>query len=95
MTGVRYLHDHGVMHRDLKPENILIDESKRCVVADFGIAKFRNYSETITGTPTYMAPEVRQNKVYDKSVDAWALGIIFFELATLQFPFSQEVKSLY
>lgn len=40
-----------------------------------------------------MAPEVYLHQPYDKSVDVWALGIIFFEMAMLIYPFSQSVST--
>ena len=65
-----------VLHRDLKPANILTKDvwnkamGKNGVhmkIGDFGIAKLLNrsaqghyYAGTLTGTPTYMAPEVTQ-----------------------------------
>ena len=29
VSGIAYLHAHGIMHRDLKPENILIGNEGR------------------------------------------------------------------
>jgi len=35
-----------------------------------------------------MAPEIMQNKPYDKKVDIWSLGVITFQLIYGRLPFS-------
>ena len=40
-------------------------------VCDFGLVKCKN---TQAGTPAYMAPELLDNKVFNKSVDVYAYG---------------------
>lgn len=43
------------------------------------------------GTKSYMAPEIRQEKVYDgRKVDIFSLGVIMFILATGKFPFVES-----
>lgn len=44
--------------------------------------------ETYCGTPITMAPEIMQNKPYDKKVDIWSLGVITFQLIYGKLPFS-------
>ncbi|XP_055628053.1 serine/threonine-protein kinase Nek7-like [Toxorhynchites rutilus septentrionalis] len=91
--ALQYLHQRKVIHRDLKPENVLIDADNRLKLADFGIAKIctnicleEEFNMTIVGTPLYMAPEIASGKNYDYKSDVWPLGIIFFELSTLEHP---------
>lgn len=93
--GLKYLHSKEIIHRDLKPENILVDGDHRMKLADFGISKLANPKadfHTAIGTITYMAPEVYLLDPYDKSIDVWALGIIFYEMAMMAYPFTKTVS---
>jgi serine/threonine-protein kinase len=95
--GIARAHDLGVVHRDLKPDNIFLcrRDGRRDLVKilDFGIARSRadtrltNAGE-LFGTPQYMAPERISSGEAGPSVDLYALGVIFFEMATGQLPFS-------
>ena len=39
-----------------------------------------------------MAPEIVQDKAYDKSVDIWSLGILLYELIHGYSPFCSKIK---
>jgi serine/threonine-protein kinase len=39
LSGLAFVHSHGMVHRDLKPENILLDGEGHIRLADFGLAK--------------------------------------------------------
>ncbi|WP_307081120.1 serine/threonine-protein kinase [Arthrobacter agilis] len=90
--GIAYVHGEGAVHRDIKPENILVDSgNRRLVLADFGIAHFKDSSLTRKGdllaNRNYLAPEqmVKNNaKDVGKPADIFALGLIITEVFTKQ-----------
>ncbi|EEY68465.1 protein kinase [Phytophthora infestans T30-4] len=59
-SAVRFLHARNVAHRDLSLENVLLDSSRRCRLADFGLASATGSCcfGTRVGKVLYMAPEV-------------------------------------
>jgi predicted Ser/Thr protein kinase len=89
-----YAHRHGVVHRDIKPENVLIDdESGRPLLTDFGIAKARATSGTLTrtgavvGTPHYMSPEqAAGDREIDGRSDIYSLGVLGYAMLTGRLP---------
>lgn len=102
LRGLVELHGMGITHRDLKPTNIFVVMKSNSVwdvrIGDFGIAKRVNADETalrtITGTRQYMAPELdpwlvddEEAHSYTQAVDVWALGIILFQMLTLEVAF--------
>jgi len=76
-----YMQGKGVVHRDLKLENILVDDHLNLKVADFGFATYKKVHKlkSYRGTMTYMAPEIKEGKVYDgKQIDMFSTGVILF-----------------
>jgi len=95
---VGYMQGKGVVHRDLKLENILVDDQMNLKVADFGFATYKkiNKLQSYRGTMTYMAPEIKEGKVYDgKQIDMFSIGVILFIIIQGIFPFKEAKKDEY
>ena len=97
--ALQYLHDNNIVYRDLKPENILVDESGYIKLADFGLAKSlakNEKSNSICGTPEYVAPEILFESGHDYSVDWWGFGILFYEMI-MSFPpfYNENIEAMY
>lgn len=80
-----------IVHRDIKPENILIKDGK-LKISDFGLSKISNEStQQLTlkgyGTVEYVAPEGWQGGKNTIQMDIYSMGIVFYELLTLSYPY--------
>lgn len=94
--GLAYLHENKVAHRDVKGENLLISiDTGIAKLADFDQAKVMNQgtlrraqTSTISGTPSWMAPEMIMNESgYDPFLaDVWSAGCTVAEMITGKAP---------
>ena len=79
-----------ILHRDVSPHNILLSREGAVKLTDFGIAKALDNGRltpttTLKGKLAYMAPEVVLGfTAVDTRADIFSLGIVFYELITLE-----------
>lgn len=89
-SGLRDIHEAGVIHRDIKPSNIRLDKEGVIKIIDFGLARSQDTAETrsIIGTPVFMAPELWGDKTisFDASVDVYAFGATALALLNTSAP---------
>ncbi|MEA1651334.1 serine/threonine-protein kinase [Nitrospirillum sp. BR 11164] len=95
--AVAYAHRNLIVHRDLKPGNVLVTPQGQVKLLDFGIAK-----RIVTGaeanpdtllaplTPGYAAPEQLLGGPVSTATDAYALGMLLYELLAGARPWTLE-----
>ena len=92
LDAMAYAHSMGVIHLDLNLSNILIDELHQPMIMDFGLSRISNAnltihdSQTVNGSPLYMAPEHFNGNKLDTYTDVYAIGAILYKITTGKFP---------
>lgn len=92
--ALAYAHARGVIHRDIKPANILINVEGAVKVADFGLAKQSDPTQSgltktnmAMGTPDFVAPEALIHGVpLDGRADLYAIGVMLYNMLTGELP---------
>jgi serine/threonine protein kinase len=95
LRAISYLHACQMVHRDIKPENVMLNDAMLPILIDFSFCKFLSMSSSpapssslsstacfntgLLGTPTYVAPEMLEGKIYNEKVDVYGLGVMFLE----------------
>lgn len=95
VKAIEFVHQKGFLHRDLKPSNVLFDHEDNIKISDFGLAKDMSaateltHTQSLMGTPAYMAPEQVDHhfgKLSELS-DIYSLGVLMHTLLTGMTPY--------
>lgn len=94
--ALQHAHTRQIIHQDVKPSNFLLYQREETptypdvLLADFGLARFATVSSTVSqsirGTPAYMAPEQWKGKPVP-ATDQYGLAVMTYELLTGHPPF--------
>ncbi|GFP89600.1 serine/threonine-protein kinase ctr1 [Phtheirospermum japonicum] len=88
--GLMTIHRMKVVHRDLKSANCLVNKHWTVKICDFGLSRVLTTrpikDSSSAGTPEWMAPELIRNEPFTEKCDIFSLGVIMWELCTLNRP---------
>ena len=90
-----------IVHRDIKPSNIIVLQDPTlgevAKILDFGIAKLiqasANQTQSFMGTLAYCSPEQMEGKELDNRSDIYSLGIMMYEMLTMDMPLLPQNSS--
>ena len=88
LLGLDHIHSRGLVHRDVKLENILfksesLDSKLSLIDLGFCVEEWRCMKLVPTcGTPGYAAPEILRLQNYNRKVDVFSAGVVFYMMST-------------
>lgn len=88
-TALRYAAGLHMVHGDIKPTNLMITRDGDLKLSDFGLARSTSEDQSgrgLSGTPSYMAPELLDDPHITIQSDMYAIGVTLFEMVFGRLP---------
>lgn len=92
-AALRYAAGLQMVHGDIKPTNLMITREGDLKLSDFGLARSTSEDQSgrgLSGTPSYMAPELIDDPHITVQSDMYAIGVTLFEMVFGRLPFKLD-----
>ena len=90
--------ERGLVHRDIKPDNIMLTSEGIVKITDFGMSVYAadwEEDSLISGSPSYMSPELFHGSKPDPRSDIYSLGVTLYQMLSGRLPFeSQTIRAV-
>ena len=95
-SGVKFLHDNGVIHNNLHGGNVLITQDGQAKIADYICPQIAELNDKTTShNKAFISPETAKNTTLcSKPSDIYSLGVLFLQVATQSPPTPSEDVTL-
>ncbi len=95
-------HRLGIVHRKLEPDSVMLlevfGEPDHAKVIDFGLSRLQEtegaQTQSIVGSPRYMAPEQCRGRKVDGRADLYSLGCMLYQMLTGRLPYDVSRSEL-
>ncbi len=98
LKGLSHAHEKGVVHKDIKSQNILLNQNREAKITDLGIADIIDgeftRTQSLMGTPQYVAPEILNRENLTIQSDIYSVGILLYEMLVGHAPFTGEKPAI-
>lgn len=98
LLGLDHAHNKGVVHKDIKSQNILLDSKRNVKITDLGIADIIDEeitrTQSLMGTPQYVAPEILNRDELTAQSDIYSVGILMYEMLVGKAPFTGDKPAI-
>jgi superfamily I DNA and/or RNA helicase/serine/threonine protein kinase len=91
LEALAFAHSRGVVHRDLKPGDLLRTEDGKIRLADFGIAKYRDFLDHNLDLSQFVTEPFTPERGYDPNY-SYASDVFGFGAITLDFLSNVDLK---
>ncbi|XP_063436025.1 uncharacterized protein LOC134717044 [Mytilus trossulus] len=94
--GLQYLHRHGMVHMELNMNTVMLDSAGNIRLTGGCLPRKAdlpgNQEQHISGDFVYLAPEVLRGDLYTASADAYAFGLLMFDMMSKTPAFDSQRK---
>ena len=97
--ALTFAHMKNISHRNIKPCNIFLNKNGQVKLGEFGIGAINEFHHHFWAVgdceaTSYASPEIHNREPLSTKTDVWSLGVVLFELCSLNKPFLHDDQTV-